>query len=173
MGARLWLFCEVARLAGRRIGFRRSIWRIRDGAETARIRWNSLNESLPEDHPARIKLGHFDFAARIIGTSKGANAAEIRAANEQARKYTGWPAFVTMYDADTKPKLVDDCIEAWVANVRFPDVGHADFWRIRPDGYFSNSVVIRKARQTNKDGSRHRENPSRLRCRSGVSANSY
>ena len=105
-------------------------------ADTARIRWKSLNVSLPEDHPARIKLGHFDFAAHIIGTSKGTNAAEIRAANEQARKYTGWPAFVTMYDADTKPKMVDDCIEAWVANVRFPDVGHADFWRIRPDGYF-------------------------------------
>ena len=105
-------------------------------AEAARSRWKSLNESLPDQHPARIKLGHFDFAARIIGTPKGANAADIRAANERARKYTGWPVFVTMYDADTKPKLVDDCVEAWVANVKLPDVGHADFWRIRPDGYF-------------------------------------
>lgn len=104
------------------------------GAATAR--WKALNESLPKDHPALIKLGHFSFAARVLGKAKGLTAAKVLALNEGAKKYTGWPTFVTLHQEATKPKLVDDCIEAWLAHTKYPDVGHADFWRIHPDGLF-------------------------------------
>jgi len=105
-------------------------------AAAANARWTSLNESLPSDHPAKVSLGHFSFAARVVGTSKGLTAAKVLSANESTRKYTGWPVFVTLHQEATKPKLVDDCIEAWLADVNYPSVAHADFWRIHPDGLF-------------------------------------
>ena len=105
-------------------------------AAAAMARWTTLNESLSNDHPARIKLGHFSFAARVLGTAKGLTASKVLSLNESAKKYTGWPTFVTLHQEPTKPKLVDDCIEAWLADTKYPDVGHADFWRIHPDGLF-------------------------------------
>lgn len=105
-------------------------------AAAATARWKTLNESLPEDHPARIKLGHFSFAARVLGNAKGLTAANVLSVNERAKRYTGWPTFVTLHQDPTRPKFIDDCIEAWLADTKYPDVGHADFWRIHPDGLF-------------------------------------
>jgi hypothetical protein len=99
-------------------------------------RWESLNESLPAEHPSKITLGQFSFAARVLGVRRNVTAKEIIEANQLARRYTGWSTFVTIHQEQTKPKLVDDCIEAWLANVNYPDVGHADFWRIDPQGNF-------------------------------------
>jgi hypothetical protein len=109
---------------------------LRQFAAAATTRWKTLNESLPVEHPARIKLGHFSFAARVLGEAKGLTAAQVLSANERAKRYTGWPTFVTIHQEPTKPKLIDDCIEAWMAETKYPDVGHADFWRIHPDGLF-------------------------------------
>lgn len=105
-------------------------------AEVCADRWKSLNDALPADHPSKITLGHFSFVARILGTAKGLTAREIIDANQSARRYTGWPVFVTLHQEQTKPKLVDGCIEAWLAHINYPDVGHADFWRIDPKGNF-------------------------------------
>ncbi len=109
---------------------------MRKFSEAAVARWQALNESLPKNHPAQIKLGRFTFAAHVVGTLKGLSAAKVLSLNESAQRYTGWPLFVTLHQEPTKPKMVDDCIEAWLANIRYPDVGHADFWRIHPDGRF-------------------------------------
>jgi hypothetical protein len=105
-------------------------------AQKCTARWESLNAGLPEDHPSKITLGHFAFSARILGTSKNLAAKAIIEANQSARKYTGWPVFVTLHQGQTKPKLVDGCIEAWLALSDYPDVGHADFWRIDASGNF-------------------------------------
>jgi hypothetical protein len=99
-------------------------------------RWASLNTELPPESPSKITQGHFSFAARVIGTSKNVKAKEIIEANQSARKYTGWPALVTLHQEKTKPRLVDGCIEAWLAHIDYPDVGHADFWRIDEKGNF-------------------------------------
>ncbi|MGD0822466.1 MAG: hypothetical protein ABSA71_17160 [Desulfomonilia bacterium] len=107
-----------------------------DFAEAAKVRWQSLNESLETEHPAHIKLGHFAFAARILGVSKNVDARSIIDANQAARSYTGWPVFVTLHQEATRPKLVAGCIEAWLGHANYPDVGHADFWRIDPKGNF-------------------------------------
>ncbi|MBL8481346.1 MAG: hypothetical protein JNJ60_04060 [Rhodocyclaceae bacterium] len=104
--------------------------------KTAAERWATLNDALATDHPARVKLGHYLIAARLVGTSKNASAQSIIEANQSARRYTGWPAFVTIHQDNTRPRLVDGCIEAWVAQANYPDVGHADFWRIDPKGNF-------------------------------------
>jgi hypothetical protein len=105
-------------------------------ADVSLKRWQSLNESLPIEHPSKIKLGHFSFAARVLGAKRSVTAREIIDANQLARRYTGWPTFVTLNQEQAKPKLVDGCIEAWLANINYPDVAHADFWRIDPQGNF-------------------------------------
>ncbi|ESS72076.1 hypothetical protein MGMO_73c00150 [Methyloglobulus morosus KoM1] len=105
-------------------------------AEASTGRWANLNSNLPEDNPSKIALGYFSFAARILGASKNATAKEIIEANQSARRYTGWPAFVSLHQEATKPRLIDGCIEAWLAHINYPDVGHADFWRIDAKGNF-------------------------------------
>jgi hypothetical protein len=105
-------------------------------AEASTLRWSTLNAGLPEDNPSKITRGHFSFAARVLGTSKNVSAREIIEANQSARRYTGWPALVTLHQEKTRPRLVDGCIEAWLAHVAYPDVGHADFWRIDARGNF-------------------------------------
>lgn len=110
--------------------------RLRAFNDKARARWAALNVALPDDHPGKIKLGHFIFSARIVGTMKGLGAQAIIQANQSARRYTGWAGFVTIHQEQTRPHPVDDCIEAWLANAPYPDVSHADFWRIDPQGNF-------------------------------------
>lgn len=102
----------------------------------ALARWNALNGSLNAKHPAHISRGHYHFVARIVGKSKNVDAQTIIRTNDAARRYTGWPVFVTLHQEQTRPKLVDGTIEAWLAHTNYPDVGHADFWRISPDGNF-------------------------------------
>lgn len=105
-------------------------------AESSTARWAALNAGLPTDSPSKITLGHFSFAARVLGTSKKISAKEIIEANQSARRYTGWPALVTLHQEQTRPRLVDGCIEAWLAHTSYPDVGHADFWRIDTKGNY-------------------------------------
>ena len=99
-------------------------------------RWGSLNDALPVDHPSKITRGHFSFAARVLGVRRDVTAKEIIEANQLARKYTGWSTFVTIHQEQTRPKLVDGCIEAWLAKINYPDISHADFWKIDPKGNF-------------------------------------
>lgn len=107
---------------------------LRAFADKAKSRWEELNSSLGESNPSKITLGHFSFAARVVGVSRNLDSQGILAVNETAKRYTGWPAFVTLHQEKTKPSLVDGCIEAWLAHISSPDVGHADFWRIDPKG---------------------------------------
>lgn len=101
-------------------------------ANKSRLRWRELNNALEESSASKITLGSFSFAARVVGTSRNLDARRILEVNESARRYTGWPALVSLHQEKTKPRLVDGCIEAWLADINFPDVGHADFWRIDP-----------------------------------------
>ncbi|MGE8453818.1 MAG: helix-turn-helix domain-containing protein [Pseudomonadales bacterium] len=106
-------------------------------AESCTNRWSTLNDALPENHPAKVTQGYFSFAAQVIGTSKNLSAAQIREINQSARKYTGWPAFVSLHHEPSRPNLVEGgFLEAWLANTPSPDVGLADFWRIDPKGKF-------------------------------------
>lgn len=110
--------------------------RLNEFVAAAVTRWNSLNESLPKEHPAAISLGHYHFAARLIGKPTNSTTQSILQTNNSARRYTGWPAFITLHQDNTRPKLVDGCIETWLADTKYPDVGHADFWRIDSNGNF-------------------------------------
>ena len=124
----------------------------------ARTRWEGLNESLPDSHPGKIKLGNFTFSARIVGASKRLGSPAIIAANQSARRYTGWAGFVTLHEEQTRPRLVDDCIEAWLANAPYPDVGLADFWRIDPKGNF---YLLRGYQEDSPDSHRGFANPGK------------
>jgi len=99
-------------------------------------RWDGLNKALPDSHLSKIKNGYFYFACEVIGDSKNLSPPQIKQQIESLQKYTGWPIFVTLYDADVSPKLVENSIEAWLAKIKYPDVSNADFWKVTPDGMF-------------------------------------
>lgn len=100
-------------------------------------RWTALNAALPQGHPAKIVNGFVALSARIIdGASKSLSAREILAANQQARRYTGWPPFVELPQDESRPRLVGGCIEAWLGQEKNADLRYADFWRIDPMGNF-------------------------------------
>lgn len=99
-------------------------------------RWSALNEGLHVEHPSRIKLGNFSFAAKIEGEKRNLNAKNVLELLERGRRYTGWPAFVTLHSEENKPRLIDKGLQAWLALLKYPDVAHADFWRICLDGHF-------------------------------------
>lgn len=122
-------------------------------------RWSSLNETLASTHPGYISLGYYCFGAKIIGKSKDISSKAILDANAAARKYTGWPAFVTIYQDLTSPKLVDGSIEAWTAQVSYPDVGHSDFWRIDPAGFF---LLLRGYQEDSSDSQKGFGDPGKL-----------
>lgn len=122
-------------------------------------RWQDLNATLDEGDPARITKGHYILAAKIIGQAKEIDVKGILQANEAARRYTGWPVFVVIHDEQTRPKLVDGCIEAWLAKSRLGDVGHADFWRISPHGDF---FLLRGYQEDSQDPHRRMGDPGTL-----------
>jgi hypothetical protein len=99
-------------------------------------RWTSINDSLKDDHLAKIKLGYFSFSCQVIGKSKGLTTWEILSSVEGLRRYTGWPIFVALHRPESKPYLIDGALEASLVNIQRPSPAHADFWRIHPDGLF-------------------------------------
>lgn len=99
-------------------------------------RWTSINDSLKDDHLAKIKLGYFSFSCQVMGKSKGLNSGEILSSVEGLRRYTGWPIFVALHQPESKPYLIDGALEASLVNIQRPNPAHADFWRIHPDGLF-------------------------------------
>lgn len=99
-------------------------------------RWTSINDSLKDDHLAKIKLGYFSFSCQVMGKSKGLNTGEILSSVEGLRRYTGWPIFVALHQPESKPYLIDGALEASLVNIQRPNPAHADFWRIHPDGLF-------------------------------------
>lgn len=122
-------------------------------------RWGVLNNELPAEHPAKISLGHFRFAAKLIGQPKGVRAADLLQMLERGRRYTGWPAFVTLHQDETKPYPVDGGLQAWTAKAKYPDVGHADFWRVTPGGEF---FLLRGYQEDSLDASKKMGDPGTL-----------
>lgn len=122
-------------------------------------RWSPLNDGLPPDHPAKISLGHFRFAAKLVGQPKGVRPGEVLQVLERGRRYTGWPAFVTLHQDETKPYLVDGALQAWTAKANYPDVGHADFWRVTPEGEF---FLLRGYQEDTLDESKKMGDPGAL-----------
>jgi hypothetical protein len=101
--------------------------------EQSYAKWQRLNAALPDGHPSKNTLGTFSFACQILGNSKKLTPPEILQAIQSLRKYTGWP--ILDAQGENKSYLADGCIETWLANQKYPDRAHADFWRVHPDGF--------------------------------------
>jgi hypothetical protein len=97
-------------------------------------RWKIINEALSDTHPSKITLGTFAFSCQIIGNSKNLLPAEILAATERLKKYTGWPILLVLHQKGVSPYLADGCVEASLVNLEYPSQAHADYWRVHPDG---------------------------------------
>lgn len=99
-------------------------------------KWTALNDALPKEHGSKIRYGTFSFSCQILGNSKNLQPVEILKVVEGAKKYTGWPIYVVLHQDNNKPYLSDGALEASLIDLKGPDPGHADFWRIHPDGLF-------------------------------------
>lgn len=99
-------------------------------------RWSTINTSLLEEDPSKIKHGWFSFACQIVGQSKQLSPNLILQSIEKLRKYTGWPIFVALHTPESRPYFKDGAIEASLTKLKMPSPAHADFWRIHQDGYF-------------------------------------
>ncbi|MDM0068357.1 hypothetical protein [Variovorax sp. J31P207] len=125
----------------------------------SRQEWERLNASLPADHAARIEHGNFEFASRLIGGPKEVEFKTVLTSIEGARRYTGWPMFVALHQEATRPQVINDGLQAWLAEATYPDVGHADFWRIDRDGNF---FVLRGLQEDSVDTHKGMGNPGKL-----------
>lgn len=135
--------------------------------------WDELNASLDSEHAGKIADGYYYFSARVSGKSKGLDASEILTSLEQTPKYTGWPAFVILNQADTRPRVVGGGLQAWTAKCTFPDVSFSDFWRITPTGEFF--LLRGYDEDASKSGSGNHREPALVlsrRCRFGGLASS-
>ena len=100
-------------------------------------RWNAKNEALPDDANSKVKLGYFALGAQVMGTSLNLSMEQISQEVDTARRYTGWPIFLSLHNrTGAGPKRVGSYLEVWLGSEERTDVGHADFWRISPDGFF-------------------------------------
>lgn len=97
--------------------------------------WKAINDNLSENDPAKITLGHYSISCEILGQTKGQTPKQILSSIEGLRRYTGWPVFIALHQPDTKPRFIANGIQASLIKLQFPDVGHADFWRIDPNGF--------------------------------------
>jgi len=102
---------------------------------SSRQRWDGLVAALPVDAPPRLPHGRYQIAYQIAGERKAiapGKLPEILMAS--VVRHTGWPPFWYPTRHDIAPYPIDGAVECWMGpDQREP--GHADFWRINPDGF--------------------------------------
>lgn len=97
--------------------------------------WTALNEGLGVGHPAKIQFGSYSLSCQFRGRSKGLKPKAILDAVQGLSRYTGWPVLIALHN-EGRPYPAKGCIEAFLAPhlKSMVDVGHADFWRVCPEG---------------------------------------
>jgi transcriptional regulator with XRE-family HTH domain len=105
----------------------------------ARARWDELISPLPRDSFARCAQGHYEFDYALLGDLSRQNLPDLLNTLRQCeQRFTGWPQFWVPTREEIQPAVVDDHIECWIGRPyegrQFGDVGHADFWRVSPEG---------------------------------------
>lgn len=115
-------------------------------------RWQELVSTLPADHAARMKLGHFAIAYTLSGTFKRPTLVELRKLiGEATLRHTGWPEFWMPTRRGIEPYINDGLIECWIGGDKEHegrDPAHADFWRISPEG---KAFLIRGFQEDGRD----------------------
>lgn len=103
-------------------------------ATNAMERWEKLLESLPQDDPGRLPLGHFAVAYRLSGSFPVPGMADLREKLNQARvRHSGWPPFWVPTKPSISPYVFENNLECWMGrDGAHGDAAHSDFWRVSP-----------------------------------------
>lgn len=112
--------------------------RLLEFAKESHDRWTVLKRSLPNDDPAHIPLGRYEYTFEIRDVPPAASLKQLKDRLDAASaiKHTGWGPFVWFDRKPIGPVPVNGVIEAWIGH---PDEAgrdgrHSDFWRAHPDG---------------------------------------
>jgi transcriptional regulator with XRE-family HTH domain len=105
---------------------------------TSLERWRALSETLPAEHPARLRHGYYNVGYQLFGNvERVQGTALLDALNRGVVRHTGWPPFWVPTRDGIRPYMHDGNVECWLGpDGQDRDPGHADFWRASPDTQF-------------------------------------
>ncbi len=103
-------------------------------------RWRKLVEPLPANVGPRLPHGHYCFAYEVLGERQQIAPAHFpEVLRASVVRHSRWPPFWYPARDGIKPYPIDGGVECWLGGdsqipVHDRDAGHADFWRIHPEG---------------------------------------
>jgi hypothetical protein len=96
---------------------------------------NMQRERLPEGAGAHLTHGRYVFSARIVGDIKPLNPHEILELLRSLKRYSGWSPMYVFNRNELEPYPAENgIVECWLGRSEQRDPGHADFWRVSPNG---------------------------------------
>lgn len=108
----------------------------------AERRWKQLIQHLPDDDPARMRFGRYEFTFELRGVPAAPSLTELQRRITAARavRHTGWGPFLSLDREPLAPYVFDGAIEAWLGaaqdGIGRPRPDLCDFWRADPRGRF-------------------------------------
>lgn len=130
--------------------------RLEQWIERSEARWRSLSSALPEGAGPRLEHGHYWFAYELGGEIRQFSTGDfVDVLQRSVTRHTGWPPFWYPTREGIRPYSFDGSVECWLGGdsdgAQDRDPGHADFWRIAPEGL---AFLMRGFQEDGMDGQR-------------------
>lgn len=102
--------------------------------------WREFVDRFNPDDPRRFQTGFWTFSFRINPFPPVPLSDLNTALDRQMPKHSGWPPFTYLHRAGIRPSPHEDTIQAYIGATAPGEkpvdrAEHADFWRVRRDGY--------------------------------------
>jgi hypothetical protein len=114
--------------------------RLVEWIDSSRARWAHLRDGLPEAAPERCPYGFMWYAFELGGTLRHLPGSQFSETLRSAEvNFSGWPPFWYPTRSGIRPYPFEGLVECWIGGddeEGYPDhgAGHADFWRVSPEG---------------------------------------
>jgi hypothetical protein len=107
---------------------------LRTFRDAAVAKLEKLQQELAPGSGARFEHGRYILSARILGDLKPMSPNAMLEVLRALPRYTGWSPMNVFNRPELAPYPQGDNIECWLGKAKPDDAGHADFWRVSPDG---------------------------------------
>lgn len=107
---------------------------LRSFRDAAVAKLEKLQQELAPGSGARFEHGRYILSARILGDVKPMSPSAMLDVLRALPRYTGWSPLYIFNRPELAPYPQGDSIECWLGKAKTDDAGHADFWRVSPDG---------------------------------------